>query len=102
MRLEWETAHKVTEELVEGPPSRRANATFIPCPSGNYLWCIGGEFFSEDKKAVSLFPTPLLIYMCYMLMSSLLSTSTTMSSDIAQTRFILTLVIHGPMYSHSS
>jgi hypothetical protein len=55
MRLEWETAHKVTEELVEGPPSRRANATFIPCPSGNYLWCIGGEFFSEDKKAVSLF-----------------------------------------------
>ena len=52
MRREWENAHKVTEELVE-PPSRRANATFTPCPVGNYLWCIGGEFFSEDGNAVS-------------------------------------------------
>ena len=55
MRRDWEDAHKVTEELVEGPPSRRANATFTPCPVGNYLWCIGGEFFSEDGKAVSLY-----------------------------------------------
>ena len=53
MRREWEDAHKVTEELVEGPPSRRANATLTTCPSGNYLWCIGGEFFSDDGKAVS-------------------------------------------------
>ena len=52
MRKEWEEAHKVTEEIVEGPPSRRANATLTACPSGNYLWCIGGEFFSEDGKAV--------------------------------------------------
>ncbi|OAX34254.1 galactose oxidase [Rhizopogon vinicolor AM-OR11-026] len=51
MKREWEDAHKVTEELVEGPPSRRANATLTPCPSGNYLWCIGGEFFSDDGKA---------------------------------------------------
>ncbi|KAI0779197.1 galactose oxidase [Irpex lacteus] len=51
MRRDWEDAHKVTEELVEGPPSRRANATFTPCPVGNYLWCIGGEFFSEDGQA---------------------------------------------------
>ncbi|KAG1733380.1 uncharacterized protein EDB91DRAFT_1149256 [Suillus paluster] len=51
MKHEWEDAHKVTEELVEGPPSRRANATLTPCPSGNYLWCIGGEFFSDDGKA---------------------------------------------------
>ncbi|KAJ8586961.1 galactose oxidase [Rhizopogon salebrosus TDB-379] len=51
MKREWEDAHKVTEELVEGPPSRRANATLTPCPSGNYLWCIGGEFFSDDNKA---------------------------------------------------
>ncbi|KAG1762617.1 galactose oxidase [Suillus placidus] len=51
MNREWEDAHKVTEELVEGPPSRRANATLTPCPSGNYLWCIGGEFFSDDGKA---------------------------------------------------
>lgn len=52
MRREWEEAHAVTEETVEGPPRRRANATLTPCPSGNYLWCIGGEFFSEDGKAV--------------------------------------------------
>jgi hypothetical protein len=52
MRREWEAAHTVTEELVEGPPSRRANATLTPCPNGNHLWCIGGEFFSEDGKAV--------------------------------------------------
>ncbi|KAG5725207.1 Kelch domain-containing protein 4 [Termitomyces sp. T112] len=51
MRREWEEAHTVTEELVEGPPSRRANATLTPCPIGNHLWCIGGEFFSEDGKA---------------------------------------------------
>ncbi|KAJ8502566.1 hypothetical protein ONZ45_g11637 [Pleurotus djamor] len=51
MRKEWEDAHTVTEELVEGPPSRRANATLTACPNGNHLWCIGGEFFSEDGKA---------------------------------------------------
>ena len=34
MRREWEEAHKVTEELVEGPPSRRANATFTASPDG--------------------------------------------------------------------
>jgi hypothetical protein len=54
MRREWEEAHKVTEETATGPPSRRANATFTACPSGNYIWAVGGEFFSEDKKAVSL------------------------------------------------
>ena len=52
MRREWEEAHAVTEEMVEGPPSRRANATLTACPNGNHLWCIGGEFFSEDGKAV--------------------------------------------------
>ncbi|KAF8164705.1 hypothetical protein B0H34DRAFT_686248 [Crassisporium funariophilum] len=51
MRKEWEQAHTVTEELVEGPPSRRANATLTACPIGNHLWCIGGEFFSEDGRA---------------------------------------------------
>ncbi|KAI0330708.1 galactose oxidase [Cubamyces sp. BRFM 1775] len=51
IQREWEEAHKVTEELVEGPPSRRANATLTPCPNGNHLWCIGGEFFSDDGKA---------------------------------------------------
>ncbi|KAL0062611.1 Kelch repeat-containing protein 3 [Marasmius tenuissimus] len=51
-RREWESAHAVTEELVEGPPSRRANATLTACPNGNHLWCIGGEWFSEDGRAV--------------------------------------------------
>ncbi|KAI9431730.1 galactose oxidase [Lactarius indigo] len=51
IRREWEESHAVTEELVEGPPSRRANATLTPCPSGDHLWCIGGEFFSQDGKA---------------------------------------------------
>ncbi|KAF8990458.1 hypothetical protein BDQ17DRAFT_1255761 [Cyathus striatus] len=49
MRKEWEEVHTVTEELVE-PPSRRANAMLTPCPVSNYLWCIGGEYFSEDRK----------------------------------------------------
>ncbi|KAF8340469.1 uncharacterized protein EI90DRAFT_2906953 [Cantharellus anzutake] len=51
MRIEWEEKHRVTEEISDGPPSRRANATLTPDPSGNYLWCIGGEYFSEDGKA---------------------------------------------------
>ncbi|KAJ7046766.1 galactose oxidase [Mycena alexandri] len=51
LRVEWEEAHKITEELADGPPSRRANATLTACPNGNHLWCIGGEFFSEDGKA---------------------------------------------------
>jgi len=51
MRKEWEVSHAVTEELVEGPPTRRANATLTTCPQGNHLWCIGGEFFSEDGRA---------------------------------------------------
>ncbi|TFK23379.1 galactose oxidase [Coprinopsis marcescibilis] len=51
MRKEWENAHKVTEELVEGPPSKRANATLTACPNGNHLWSIGGEYFSEDGRA---------------------------------------------------
>ncbi|CAE6457105.1 unnamed protein product [Rhizoctonia solani] len=46
-----EQAHKVTEEISTGPPSRRANSTLTACPSGNYLWCIGGEYFSGDGKA---------------------------------------------------
>lgn len=74
MRKEWEEAHTVTEELVEGPPSRRANATLTPCPNGNHLWCIGGEFFSEDGRAVrvmchnvvltSLYARPVLLQRC--------------------------------------
>ena len=78
MRREWEDKHKVTEELVEGPPSRRANATLTPCPNGNHLWCIGGEFFSEDGKAVSALRTNNSITL---FMNACRSTSTTTSSD---------------------
>ncbi|KAF9543101.1 hypothetical protein CPC08DRAFT_770304 [Agrocybe pediades] len=38
-------------KLVEGPPSRRANAIATACPSGNHPGCIGGGFFNEDGKA---------------------------------------------------
>ncbi|KAF8609724.1 galactose oxidase [Ceratobasidium sp. AG-I] len=51
MRQEWEKAHKVTEETDTGPPSRRASSTLTACPNGNHLWCIGGEYFSDDGKA---------------------------------------------------
>ncbi|KZS96555.1 hypothetical protein SISNIDRAFT_473333 [Sistotremastrum niveocremeum HHB9708] len=50
-RREWESSHTVTEETVASPPSRRANATLTACPSGNHLWCIGGEYMSSDGKA---------------------------------------------------
>lgn len=46
---EWEEKHAVKEELADGPPSRRANATLVACPSGSYLWCIGGEYFDGDR-----------------------------------------------------
>ncbi|KAE9399333.1 galactose oxidase [Gymnopus androsaceus JB14] len=52
MRKEHEALHLVTEEVADGVPSRRANATLTACPSGNFIWFIGGEFFSEDGKAV--------------------------------------------------
>ncbi|KAG8833934.1 hypothetical protein FRC18_002863 [Serendipita sp. 400] len=51
MQKEWELAHTVTEETADGPPSRRANATLTPCPINSHLWCIGGEYFSDDGKA---------------------------------------------------
>ncbi|EJD41287.1 galactose oxidase [Auricularia subglabra TFB-10046 SS5] len=51
IKREWEEAHKVSEEVAAGPPSRRANATLTACPTGNYLWMIGGEYFTEDGKA---------------------------------------------------
>ncbi|THH04020.1 hypothetical protein EW146_g10287 [Bondarzewia mesenterica] len=51
MRRDWEESHAVVEELVGGPPSRRANATLTACPSGSHIWCIGGELFGDDGKA---------------------------------------------------
>ncbi|KAF9510287.1 hypothetical protein BS47DRAFT_1409249 [Hydnum rufescens UP504] len=51
MKIEWEEKHRVTEEIVEGPPTRRANASLTADPGGNHIWCIGGEYFSSDGKA---------------------------------------------------
>lgn len=87
MRIEWEEQHAVTEELVEGPPSRRANATLTPCPSGNHLWCIGGEFFSDDGKAVSgtLLNVDISILMPLGPMSSIFTTT---YSDIHRRRYV--------------
>ncbi|TFK62766.1 hypothetical protein BDN72DRAFT_902959 [Pluteus cervinus] len=40
MRKEWEEARKGSEELVEEPPRRRADATLTPRPNGSHLRCI--------------------------------------------------------------
>ncbi|KAI9624545.1 hypothetical protein H4Q26_016774 [Puccinia striiformis f. sp. tritici PST-130] len=45
-RAKWEADHKVTEDLIDGPPSRRANASFTPDPNQPYIWLFGGEFFN--------------------------------------------------------
>ena len=41
-RLKWQAEHAVSEDVVDGPPSRRANATLTPCPVSNHLWLFGG------------------------------------------------------------
>ena len=48
-REQWEQEHVVSEEKVGGPPSRRANATFTPCPLGNDLYLFGGEYFNGER-----------------------------------------------------
>lgn len=50
-REQWEQEHAVAEEKVGGPPSRRANATFTPCPLGNDLYLFGGEYFNGERVA---------------------------------------------------
>ncbi|CDR88631.1 uncharacterized protein SPSC_05235 [Sporisorium scitamineum] len=50
-RKQWEQEHAVSEEKVGGPPSRRANATFTPCPLGNDLYLFGGEYFNGERVA---------------------------------------------------
>lgn len=44
-RKKWEDDHKVTEDVIDGPPSRRANASLTPDPVNPHLWLFGGEFF---------------------------------------------------------
>jgi len=45
-RAKWEAEHQVTEDVIDGPPSRRANASFTPDPNQAYIWLFGGEFFN--------------------------------------------------------
>ncbi|MBW0486180.1 hypothetical protein O181_025895 [Austropuccinia psidii MF-1] len=45
-RAKWEAEHKVTEDVIDGPPSRRANASFTPDPNQPFIWLFGGEFFN--------------------------------------------------------
>ncbi|GAA99464.1 uncharacterized protein L969DRAFT_47950 [Mixia osmundae IAM 14324] len=47
-RLQWEKDHAVSEERVEGPPTRRANATLTACPNGHHLYLFGGEYYDGD------------------------------------------------------
>ena len=54
MRKEWEEAHNVTEELVEGPPSRRANATFTASPDGVSMVPSRGTVGRFDQGATGL------------------------------------------------
>ena len=100
MQKEWEVAHTVTEELVEGPPSRRANATLTACPNGNHLWCIGGEFFSEDGRAVR--DPKLTTYHRTNMKSSIFTTT---CSDTRQTRMnggsSFRLRVPGPRSAHA-
>ncbi|GAA5842487.1 hypothetical protein JCM11251_007329 [Rhodosporidiobolus azoricus] len=51
-RQKWAEEHKVTEDLVEGPPSRRANATLTPCPVSDRIFLFGGEYYDGQKVAM--------------------------------------------------
>ncbi|GAA5949051.1 hypothetical protein JCM21900_003188 [Sporobolomyces salmonicolor] len=48
-RQQWADEHKVTEETVGGPPSRRANAVLTPCPVSDRLFLLGGEYYDGQK-----------------------------------------------------
>lgn len=52
-RERWAAEHKVTEDVVDGPPSRRANATLTPCPVKDHLYLFGGEYF--DGSTVEIY-----------------------------------------------
>ncbi|CEQ39052.1 SPOSA6832_00530 [Sporobolomyces salmonicolor] len=52
-RQQWADEHKVTEETVGGPPSRRANAVLTPCPVSDRLFLLGGEYYDGQKVELS-------------------------------------------------
>lgn len=43
------TLSTLTEDVVEGPPSRRANATFSASPVSDHLYLFGGEFYDGQR-----------------------------------------------------
>ncbi|KAG8821952.1 hypothetical protein FRC17_009698 [Serendipita sp. 399] len=101
MQKEWELAHTVTEETAEGPPSRRANATLTPCPVNNHLWCIGGEYFSEDGKAVSLSVYRLAGYVTSLLPQYFYNDVYRYSPDKDEWRKFATPTCPGPRSAHA-
>ncbi|GAA5942493.1 hypothetical protein JCM10213_004792 [Rhodosporidiobolus nylandii] len=48
-RAKMAEEHKVTEEVVAEPPSRRANATLTTCPVTERMWLFGGEYFDGHR-----------------------------------------------------
>ena len=55
VRLQGDKAaneHEGFGALAHPNVSRQASATLTACPNRNHLWCIGGEFFGEDGRAV--------------------------------------------------
>ncbi|GAA5907738.1 Kel3p [Sporobolomyces salmoneus] len=52
-RQAWADEHKVTEETIGGPPSRRANAVLTPSPVSDHLYLFGGEYY--DGQTVELY-----------------------------------------------
>ncbi|TIB37986.1 hypothetical protein E3P86_01935 [Wallemia ichthyophaga] len=40
---------QVTEEILQNPPSRRANGTLTPDPSNAHLWLIGGDYYDGHR-----------------------------------------------------
>lgn len=52
-RAKWEAEHKMSEDVVDGPPSPRANATLVPCPVSTSLWLFGGDRY--DGARIDMF-----------------------------------------------
>ncbi|BGP24519.1 Kelch repeat-containing protein 3 [Rhodotorula toruloides] len=48
-KQKWAEDHKVSEDIVEGPPSRRANCTLTASPVSDHLYLFGGEYYDGQK-----------------------------------------------------
>lgn len=63
-RAQWIADHATTEEVLSGPPSRRANATLTACPVKDHLYLFGGEV-SSPSPIGKLQLTPLVFQKYY-------------------------------------